>query len=67
MDSVITWTGRTACALQGALRLTNESFAVHLGVAVRTVAAVASDPAPGINRTVVGAEIDHRLGASLER
>ncbi|MGH3867568.1 MAG: transcriptional regulator [Pseudonocardiaceae bacterium] len=39
MDSVIIWTGRTACALQAALRLTNESFAEHLGIAVRTVAA----------------------------
>jgi hypothetical protein len=39
MDSVIVWTGRTACALQAALRLTNESFAEHLGIAVRTVAA----------------------------
>jgi 8-oxo-dGTP pyrophosphatase MutT (NUDIX family) len=33
------WTGRTACALQAALRLTNEGFAKQLGVAVRTVAA----------------------------
>ena len=39
MDSVIVWTGHGACALQAALRLTNESFAEHLGVAVRTVAA----------------------------
>src|SRR5690349_1328695 len=39
MDSVIVWTGHSACALQAALRLTNESFAEHLGVAVRTVAA----------------------------
>lgn len=39
MDSVIVWTGRAACALQAALRLTNESFAEHLGIAVRTVAA----------------------------
>lgn len=38
MDLVNAWTGRTACALQAALRLTNESFAAHLGVAVRTVA-----------------------------
>ncbi|MGH3800413.1 MAG: transcriptional regulator, partial [Pseudonocardiaceae bacterium] len=36
---MIVWTGRTACALQAALRLTNESFAEHLGIAVRTVAA----------------------------
>jgi hypothetical protein len=33
------WTGRTACALQSALRLSNEAFAERLGVAVRTVAA----------------------------
>jgi hypothetical protein len=33
------WTGRTACALQSALRLSNEAFAAQLGVAVRTVAA----------------------------
>jgi hypothetical protein len=39
MDSVIVWTGRAACALQAALRLSNESFAEHLGIAVRTVAA----------------------------
>jgi 8-oxo-dGTP diphosphatase len=38
MDLVNAWTGRTACALQAALRLTNEAFADHLGVAVRTVA-----------------------------
>ena len=32
------WTGRTACALQAALRMSNEAFAAHLGVGVRTVA-----------------------------
>ena len=32
------WTGRTACALQAALRLSNEAFAAHLGIATRTVA-----------------------------
>ena len=32
------WTGRTACALQAALRLSNEAFAEHLGIGVRTVA-----------------------------
>jgi hypothetical protein len=39
MDSVTGWTGRTACALQGALRLSNETFAERLGIGVRTVAA----------------------------
>lgn len=38
MELVNAWTGRTACALQAALRLTNEAFAADLGVAVRTVA-----------------------------
>jgi hypothetical protein len=33
------WTGKTACVLQAALRLSNESFAAHLGIGVRTVAA----------------------------
>jgi hypothetical protein len=39
MDPVTGWTGRTACALQAALRLSNEAFAEHLGIGVRTVAA----------------------------
>lgn len=33
------WTGRTACLLQNALRLSNSAYAHHLGIAVRTVAA----------------------------
>jgi hypothetical protein len=32
------WTGRAACALQAALRMSNEAFAAHLGIGVRTVA-----------------------------
>src|SRR5260370_23555246 len=39
MDPVTGWTGRTACALQAALRLSNEGFAERLGIGVRTVAA----------------------------
>ena len=38
MDVVTGWTGRTACALQAALRMSNEAFAAHLGIGVRTVA-----------------------------
>lgn len=38
MEIVDVWTGRHACALQAALRMTNETFAAHLGVAPRTVA-----------------------------
>ena len=32
MDLVTGWTGRAACDLQAALRLSNESFAEHLGI-----------------------------------
>lgn len=38
MEVVDRWTGQRACTLQAALRMTNEAFAGHLGVAVRTVA-----------------------------
>jgi len=43
-DSVVAWTGRTACALQDALRLTQEAFAEHLGIHLRTVAAWHQQP-----------------------
>jgi len=39
MDLVTGWTGRAACALQAALRMSNEAFAEHLGIGVRAVAA----------------------------
>ena len=38
MDPASDWTGRSATALQSALRLSNEGFAAHLGIAVRTIA-----------------------------
>ena len=53
---VIEWTGRTACALQAALRATNEDFASLLGVAVRTVASWHQRPG-----TVPRAEIQAAL------
>ena len=34
---VATWTGRTACLLQSAMRMTNDDFAERLGISVRTV------------------------------
>lgn len=37
MDSVGIWTGRTACALQAALRLTKEEFAERTGIGLRTI------------------------------
>ncbi|MFK0288869.1 NUDIX hydrolase [Streptomyces sp. NPDC090442] len=45
MDVIELWSGRHACLLQSALRLTNEQFAARLGIAVRTVAAWHADPA----------------------
>ncbi len=38
MDTATGWTGETACALQAALRMGNETFARHLKVSPRTVA-----------------------------
>jgi 8-oxo-dGTP diphosphatase len=44
VDVVETWSGSLATALQAALRMTNEQFAEHLDVSVRTVASWHSDP-----------------------
>jgi 8-oxo-dGTP diphosphatase len=44
VDVIDTWSGRSATALQAALRMTNEQFAEHLDVSVRTVAGWHSDP-----------------------
>src|SRR3981081_3713381 len=38
MNPADEWTGRTASALQAALRLSNERFAAELGIGARTVA-----------------------------
>jgi DNA-binding transcriptional regulator YiaG len=38
MQVIATWTGGDADLLRQSLRMTNESFAQYLGVAVRTVA-----------------------------
>src|SRR6266404_3588629 len=45
MDMVTGWTGSTACALQAALRLSNEAFAAQLGIGLRTVASWHQKPA----------------------
>lgn len=44
VDFVSEWTGRTATALQASLRMSNEAFAKHLGIAVRTVASWHTKP-----------------------
>src|SRR3954470_21377906 len=38
------WTGKDACALQAALRLSNEAFAERLGIGDRTVASWLQKP-----------------------
>lgn len=57
MDVISEWTGRTANALQAALRMTNEVFAGRLGVAVRTVAGWHADPGI-VPRTEIQAALD---------
>ncbi|MFJ8040502.1 NUDIX hydrolase [Kitasatospora sp. NPDC096147] len=44
MDVVETWTGKSACQLQEALRDTNEAFAGRLGIGLRTVASWHQNP-----------------------
>jgi len=39
MTDMTEWTGQRACALQAALRLSQEAFAARLGISARTVAA----------------------------
>jgi 8-oxo-dGTP diphosphatase len=62
MDVVKTWSGGQACALQGALRMTNEVFAGQLGVAVRTVAAWHAEP-----DMMPRLEMQHALDTLFER
>lgn len=62
VDPVDTWTGSTAAALQSALRMTNDRFADHLGVAVRTVAGWHADP-----DIVPRAEMQAALDTAYER
>ncbi len=61
MNIVDSWSGRKACCLQAAFRMSNEGFAGHLGVAVRTVAAWHSKP-----ELVPKPEMQQILDAALE-
>jgi 8-oxo-dGTP diphosphatase len=66
---IVSWTGRDACALQQALRMTNDDFADHLGVAVRTVANWHSSPGT-VPRTEIQSALDtayERSSASVQR
>ena len=62
MQVVATWTGARADVLRRALRMTNESYAEHLGVAVRTVAYWRQRP-----ETIPQPAIQDTLDAALER
>lgn len=61
MPMLTEWTGNSACALQAALRLSNEGFAAHLGIAVRTVAFWHQKPA-----TRPRSEMQQLLDTALE-
>ncbi len=56
------WTGGTACALQAALRMSNDAFAAHLSVAPRTVAAWHQKPT-----TKPQSEMQQALDTVLDR
>jgi 8-oxo-dGTP diphosphatase len=56
------WTGRTACLLQGALRLSNNAYAQRLGIALRTVSTWHQMP-----ERVPNSEMQQLLTTALER
>jgi hypothetical protein len=62
MDLATGWTGRTACILQAAFRLSNEAFAEDLGIGVRTVASWHQKPS-----LQPRPEMQQVLDAALER
>ncbi|MEU8134599.1 NUDIX hydrolase [Streptodolium elevatio] len=62
MEVVDEWTGGLAGALQAALRMSNDAFAAHLGVAIRTVATWHEKPG-----LVPRTEAQQILDAALER
>src|SRR5260370_368053 len=62
MQVIASWTGGHADLLRQALRMTNESFADHLGVVARTVAYWRKRP-----ETVPKPAIQETLDAALER
>jgi transcriptional regulator with XRE-family HTH domain len=62
MEPVLEWTGHLACALQRALRMSNEVFAEHLGVAARTVSTWHQKP-----HRIPNSEIQQALDTALEQ
>jgi hypothetical protein len=66
MNVVASWTGGRADTLRQALRMTNEAFAEHLGVAVRTVAYWRARPDVG-PRPVMQEMLDVALARAPEQ
>jgi len=64
-ERVAEWTGCHADCLRQALRMTNESFAEHLGIAVRTVAYWRQRPAL-VPRSVMQQDLDTALALAPE-
>src|ERR1700721_4090206 len=62
MQVITTWTGGDADLLRQSLRMTNESFAEYLGVAVRTVANWRKQP-----EIIPKPSIQEALDTALER
>ena len=62
MQVITSWTGGQADALRQALRMTNESFADHLSIAVRTVAYWRKRP-----EIIPQSQMQEILDAALER
>ncbi|MEY9927502.1 8-oxo-dGTP diphosphatase [Catenulispora sp. GP43] len=62
MDVIQEWSGSLACALQAALRMTDEGFANRLGVAVHTVATWHAEPG-----AVLGPQVQQLLDTTLEQ
>ncbi|MCG0061702.1 NUDIX domain-containing protein [Streptomyces tricolor] len=66
---IATWTGRTACLLQQAMRLTNEAFAERLGISERTISRWHANPAM-VHRTEVQQILDiayEEAGEAVQR
>src|ERR1700728_1262615 len=62
MQVIATWSGHQADLLRQAFRMTNESFADHLGVSARTVANWRGNPG-----VIPRSAIQEILDAALER
>lgn len=70
MDVVGTWTGRAACFLQQAMRMTHEEFAEHLGVSDRTITRWHSAPEKPIHRSETQQILDtayEQAGEAVQR